>query len=155
MKLKPGMTVSAVCINGSIERGTLLEHTAEQMVIRLIDDTISVIQAPERNVLIVRVAPETKESEVEEPGIKLSSTTDDGVYVDVEMKPDRYYRDENLRVQSLAQLRKLQAEEEKKRLREKMSQREIKAQPEEVQFGFPRQIRQDIPQLSKHSKKKA
>jgi hypothetical protein len=141
MKIEIGSYIKVICVNGMTEAGKLIEHTQEQMVLELIDKSYMIIQRPNNNVVAIKVSAPEKESRDEE-----------SVFVDAELKPDRYYRKEDLRAQNLAELQKLKAHEERKRAVELLRTHQIKsAYPSpEVLFGTPNFSKP----LSQHPKKK-
>lgn len=140
MKIQIGSYIKIVCKNGVIEAGKLIEHTTDQMVLELIDKSYTIIQNPNDNVVAIRVSAPGK-----------GSSTEEGVFVDVQLEPDRYYRDEDLRAKNLAELHKLKAHEERQRAIELMRTKRIESvSPPEVLFGTP-DFTKPIPQ---HPKKK-
>lgn len=140
MEIEIGSIIKIICINNVIEGGRLVELTAEQMVLELFDRSMFIVQDPFKNVLAIKVTPQTTESS--EPG---------RVYVEEEPEPDLYYPQENLRAKNLAELHKLKAEEERNRARELLRRsQKIETLPE-VEFGYPI-FTKPIP---KHPKKKA
>ena len=126
MEIDIGSIIKIICINNVIEAGRLVELTDEQMVLELFDRSMFIVLDPFKNVVAIKVTPQTTESS--EP---------DGVFVEEESEPDRYYRREDLRAKNLAELHMLKAEEERKRAREllKRSQK-IETLPE-AEFGYP------------------
>lgn len=138
MKISIGSKIKVVCQNGIVEAGTLLEHTDDQLVLELIDETVVIILNPKQNVVAIRVPKQEKESRV-----------DGGVFVDVELKPERYERKEDLRAANLAELHKLRAHEERKRAGELLRSHQPSALPE-VAFGTPDYSKP----ISKHPRKK-
>ena len=107
MEIEIGSVIKIICINNVIEGGRLIELNAEQMVLELFDRSLFIVQDPFKNVLAIKVTPQTMGSS--EPG---------RVFVEEEPEPDRHYPRENLRAKNLAELHKLKADEERKRARE-------------------------------------
>jgi hypothetical protein len=138
MKIEIGSYIKVVCKNGVIEAGRVAEHTTGQLVLELIDHSYTIIQNPYENIVAIRISPQRKESSTEEE-----------VFVDVELEPDRYYRDENLRAKNLAELQKLRAQEERNKAVEHFRRHRIKPVPQpEVLFGTPN-LTKPIPQYPK------
>ena len=105
--------------------GKLREHTSDQLVLDLVDYSVLVVQNPDENVIAIKVLGSPKKSrELEE------------VFVDVELKPETYQRDEKLRLKSLAELHMLRANEERSRAMELLRSHKPTALPE-VNFGIP------------------
>ncbi len=125
MKVSIGSLIKIYCQGGVMEAGKLIEHTKEQMVIELIDKSYTIIQNPDQNIIAIKIS-----------AFESKSSTDGGVFVDVELKPERYERREDLRAAHLAELRKIKASEELKRAREKLTSYQLTTQPE-VNFGIP------------------
>jgi len=126
MEIKIGSIIKILCINGAIEGGKLIEHTKDQMVIELFDRSMFIVQDPFKNVIAIKVT--VNETESSEPG---------KVFVEQEPEPDQYYRQEDLRAKSLAELHKLKAAEERDRARELLQQsKKVEVLPE-VKFGYP------------------
>jgi hypothetical protein len=125
MEIQTGSLIKIYCQGGVIEAGKLIEHTKEQMVLELIDKSITIIQNPDQNIIAIKISSQ-----------EVKSSTGSDVLVDVELKPERYERREDLRVASLAELHKLKAHEERKRAREKLTTHQLTATPE-VFFGTP------------------
>jgi len=139
MEIEIGSFIKIICINNVIEAGKLIEYSGTQMVLELPDNSIFVIQDPHKNVVCILIEPQKTESR--EVG---------KVFVDEELKPDQYYRQEELRTKSLAELHKLKAAEERERARRLLkSSKKIETLPE-VEFGYPI-FTKSIP---KHPKKK-
>lgn len=138
MKLQIGSLIKIYCQGGVMEAGKLIEHTKEQMVIELIDKSYTIIQNPDQNVIAIKISAYESES-----------STESDVLVDVELKPERYERREDLRAAGLAELHKLKAHEERKRAREKLTSYQLTTRPE-VAFGTPDYSKP----ISKHPKKK-
>jgi len=139
MEIKTGSIIKIICSNNVIEAGKLIEYTVDQMVLELFDRSLFIVQEPLKNVVCIRITPQTTESS--EPG---------PVFVDKEPELDQYYRQEDLRAKSLAELHKLKAAEERNRARELLQRsKKIDTLPE-VEFGYPI-FTKPIP---KHPKKK-
>ncbi|MFA5758941.1 MAG: hypothetical protein WC942_06260 [Clostridia bacterium] len=136
MKILNGSKIKIVCNNGLVESGELVEYTNEQMILKLVDKSIFIIQNPYNNILAIKVF-----------GQEIGSS--EPVYVDRELEPDQYYRDESLRLKSLADLRLELAKEERTRAKELLSTKKITQIPE-VQFGYPNLTKP----IYKHPKKK-
>jgi hypothetical protein len=141
MKIEIGSNIKVICTNGVVEAGKLIEHTQDQMVLELIDKSYVIIQRPNDHVVAIKVSAQEKESRDEE-----------SVFVDAELKPDRYYRREDLRALNLAELQKMRAHEERKRAVELLRTHRIKSAypPPEVLFGTPSFAKP----LSQHPQKK-
>lgn len=127
MNIPIGSVIKLICTNGVVEEGTLIEHSEHQLVLKLSDDSHSIIQNPYQNIVVIRVSKQE---------IQSSKAADSSVYVKEEPKPDKYYKDENLRAMKLAELHKLRAHEERRRAKEKLTAFKIETLPE-VKFGFP------------------
>jgi hypothetical protein len=140
MEIEIGSIIKIICINNVIEAGKLVEHTDEQMVLELFDRSLFIVQDPFKNVVCIRLTPQTTESS--EQGT---------VFVEMEPEPDQYYRQEDLRAKNLAELHKLRAAEERKRARELLKRSKTIDTLPEVEFGYPI-FTKPIP---KHPKKKA
>jgi hypothetical protein len=126
MEIEIGSIIKIICTNNVIEAGKLVEYTDEQMVLELFDRSLFIVQDPFKNVVCIRLTPQTTESS--EPG---------KVFVEAEPEPDQYYRQEDLRVKNLAELHKLKAAEERNRARELLQRsKKIETLPE-VEFGYP------------------
>jgi hypothetical protein len=125
MEISIGSMIKIFCLGGVMEAGKLIERTKEQMVLELIDKSYTIIQNPDQNIIAIKIS-----------AYERKSSTEDEVFVDVELKPERYARKEDLRAASLAELHKLKANEERKRAREKLTSYQLTAQPE-VAFGLP------------------
>ncbi|MCK9567817.1 hypothetical protein M0R72_02555 [Candidatus Pacearchaeota archaeon] len=140
MEIKIGSIIKIICINNVIEAGKLVEYTDEQMVLELFDRSLFIVQDPFKNVMCIRLTPQTTESS--EQG---------EVFVELEPEPAHYYRQEDLRAKNLAELHKLKAAEERKRARELLQRsKNIETLPE-VDFGSPFFTKS----ILKHPKKKA
>ena len=127
MKIAIGSYIKVICTNGVVEAGKLLEHTKAQMVLELADKDHMIIQKPDDNVVAIRISAQERKSSSEE-----------GVFVDVEPKPDRYYRKEDLRAKNLAELHKLKAHEERQRAIELLRTHRVNPVPHpEVLFETP------------------
>lgn len=129
--------------SGLVEAGRLIEINETHWVIECIDKSILTIIAPLDNVVAVRVFKPERDEKTE------SSAQPDGVFVDEELKPTKYYRREDLRTMELAELHKLKAHEERKRARELLQDHRSTALPE-VTFGLPDFSKS----VSQHPKKK-
>ncbi len=138
MKIPIGSLIKIYCQGGVMEAGKLIEHSKEQMVLELIDKSYTIIQNPDQNVIAIKIS-----------AFESKSSTEKDVFVDVELKPERYNRQEELRAAGLAELHKLKASEERKRAKEKLTSYQLTARPE-VAFGLP-DFSKPIP---KHPKKK-
>lgn len=138
MEISIGSMIKIFCVGGVMEAGKLIEHTKEQMVLELIDKSYTIIQNPDQNIIAIKVS-----------AYESKSSTEGDVFIDVELKPERYERREELRAAGLAELHKLKAIEERKRAREKLSTHQITALPE-VTFGIPNFSKP----VSKYPKKK-
>jgi hypothetical protein len=126
MEIEIGSIIKIICINNVIEGGRLVELTSEQMVLELFDRSMFIIQDPFKNVLAIKITPQT-----------MVSSEPEQVYVEEEPEPDRHYPQENLRAKNLAELHKLKAEEERNRARELLKRsKKIEMLPE-VEFGYP------------------
>jgi len=125
MEIKVGSLIKVICQNGVIEAGKLLEHSERQLVLELIDKSIVIIQKPYDNIVAIKLSPLEKKSSKEE-----------GVYVDVELKPDQHYRQEDLRAASIAELHKIKAQEERNRAVELLRSHQPR-EISEVSFGLP------------------
>lgn len=139
MKIEIGSLIKVYCQGGVMEAGKLVEYTKEQMVIELIDKSYTIIQNPDQNVIAIKIS--WYESE---------SSTESDILVDVELKPERYERREDLRAANLAELHKLKAHEERKRARENLTSYQLTTRPE-VAFGTPDYSKP----ISKYPNKKA
>lgn len=119
-----GAYVKLICKNGLIEAGKLVSKTKTEWVLQHIDKSHTIIMNPQDNVLAVKTfnnevkkdEPDTIESDTIESDTIEPDTSD--VYVDEELKPEKYHRREDLRAFELAELYKLKAHEERKRARE-------------------------------------
>jgi hypothetical protein len=138
MEIPIGSMIKIFCIGGVMEAGKLIERTKEQMVLELIDKSYTIIQNPDQNIIAIKISVYERKS-----------STEDEVFVDVELKPERYERQEDLRAASLAELHKLRSTEERKRAREKLTTHQITTLPE-VTFGIPNFSKP----VSKYPKKK-
>ena len=126
MEIKIGSIIKILCLNGVTESGKLIEHTKYQMVLELFDRSLFIVQDPYKNVVVIKTS--ISEMESSDPG---------KVLVEEDPEPDQYYRKEELRAKSLADLHKLKAAEERNRARE-LLQRSMKAETlPEVEFGNP------------------
>ena len=137
MKIVKGSLVKIILKNGMVESGKLNEHTSEQLILDLADYSVLIIQNPDENVIAIKVLAAPKKSSCQE-----------SVFVDVEQKPETYYRDETLRVKSLAQLHMLKANEERSRAKELLLSYKPTQAPE-VSFGIP-----NLKSIPKHPPKK-
>jgi hypothetical protein len=120
MEIKIGSIIKILCLNGVTESGKLIEHTKYQMVLELFDRSFFIVQDPYKNVVVIKTS--ISEMESSDPG---------KVLVEEDPEPDQYYRKEELRAKSLADLHKLKAARE-------LLQRSMKVETlPEVEFGNP------------------
>jgi hypothetical protein len=125
MDIKIGSYIKIICQNGVIEAGKLIEHTERQLVLELLDKSFVIIQKPYDHIVAIKVS--SNES---------TSRGSEGVFLDVEPEPDKYYRKEDLRAKNMAELHKLKAQEERNRAVELLRSHQPK-EFQEVNFGTP------------------
>ena len=138
MEIVKGSKVKVYCEGGLVEVGTVLEYTEKKLELLLIDNSVTIIINPNKRVIAFRVSNQ-----------EIESSNPSDVFVDVELKPERYFEDETERAASLAELRKELAHEERKRATEHINRSEV-TELREVTFGLP-DLTRPIP---KHPKKK-
>lgn len=132
---KVGDYVKMFCRNGLVEAGKVIEINETHWVIEGIDKSRTIIINPLENVIAVKLKPQHLEEQPQDRPKK--SSPEESVYVDVELEPDHYERDEGLRAANLAELHKLKAHEERSRAKELLQSHQPSALPE-VTFGYPR-----------------
>lgn len=137
MKIEIGSKIKIVCKGNLIEMGILIEHTDRQMVLEAIDKSVVIIQNPYENIIAIKVSKQEKES-----------STRDIVFVDEELKPEKYERREDLRAAELAELHKMRASAEREKARELLTSFTADKLPE-VNFGYP-----SFKSFLEHTKKK-
>ena len=125
MEIKNGSYIKIICGNNLIGAGKLIEYTADQLVLELLDKSFLIIQKPYDNVLAIKIF-----------GSEMQSRVDGAVFVDTEPKPDKYYPREDLRAMNIAELYKLKAQEERNRAVQLLRSHTPK-EITEVQFGTP------------------
>lgn len=125
MEIKIGSIIKIICANNLIEGGTLLEYNKNQLVLKLIDNSIFIVKNPDVNVIAIKYQPIEEEKDKKQT-----------VLVDEEIQPTQYYDKEDLRLKNLAELHKLKAEEERKRALELLRTQKITGVAE-VSFGYP------------------
>ena len=97
--------------NGLVEEGIVMHWSSTRAVLgSFSSDNVLIIQNTENDIIAIKVYRDKTQIESRNPSAQ--------VYVDDDLQPDKYYRDENLRALSLVQLRQRQAQEERKRARE-------------------------------------
>lgn len=121
-----GTLIKIFCREALVESGSVSEHTEDRLVLNLEDGSVFIINNPNDNVIAIKIP---LKNEVK------SSSVPDSVYVDTELKPDKYYRDESLRAASLAELRKKLAKQERENAKALMNRKNISHK--EVEFGLP------------------
>lgn len=137
MKIEIGSKIKVVCKGNIIESGILIEETDRQMVLELIDKSITIIQNPSENIIAIRISKQEKQS-----------SQRDTVFVETELEPETYERREDLRAAQLAELHKMRAHAERENAKELMTSFTPNKLPE-VNFGYP-----SFKSISKHTKKK-
>jgi len=111
MEPKQGDHVKLIFRNGFVEEGIIDFWSAQRAVLRSFSsDNVLIIQNTEQDVLAIKIYRDERQVQSPQPSMQVA--------VDDELKPDRYYRDERLRLMNLAELRRLQSLEERKRARE-------------------------------------
>lgn len=125
MQVTIGSMIKVYCQGGILETGKVIEYTKDQLVLELIDKSYSIINNPNQNIILIKIF-----------NAKTNFNVEEEVFVDIDLKPERYERREDLRAAGLAELHKLKAAEERKRAREKLTTYQITKQPEVV-FGTP------------------
>ena len=129
--------VKVICEGGHTQTGIVEANSSEELVLRLVDESLFIV--PSSRIIAVSVPKETQES---------SNPSD--VFIDTELKPTKYFKDEGERVKNLAELRLEVAGMERKNARDHMNKKTITSIPETT-FGLPN-FTKPIPN---HPKKKA
>lgn len=141
-----GAYIKLICKNGLVEAGRLVEKAKTVWVLEHLDKSHTILLNPNDNVVAIKVFKPDKIDKIEEDS---ESSEDDGVFVDEELTPSQYHREEDLRAMELAELHKLRAHEERKRARELLQNHRPTSLPE-VNFGQPNFSKS----VSQHPKKK-
>ena len=111
MEPKQGERVKLFFRNGLVEEGIVDLWTQQRAVLRsFASENVLVIQNTEQDIIAIKIYRDEAQLNSPHPSAQVA--------VNDELKPDQYYKDEGLRVKSLAELRLLQAMEERKRARE-------------------------------------
>jgi hypothetical protein len=144
VEIKPGQKVKIFCDEGLTEAGTIEEYSDDQLVLRLIDKSIFVVNDPRKRIIAFKIS----NSEMKSSGVS-------DIHVDIELEPDHYHKDEVDRAATLGELRKQLAHEERKRASEHMNRTKVTESADLVmnqkEYGTPN-LTKPIP---KHPKKKA
>ena len=111
MEPKQGERVKLFFRNGLVEEGIVDLWTQQRAVLRsFASKNVLVIQNTEQDIIAIKIYRDEAQLNSPYPSAQIA--------VDDELKPDKYYKDESLRAKSLAELRLMQAMEERKRARE-------------------------------------
>ena len=141
--IHPNDRVKIVFKNGMVEEGLVVSWSDDTSVIQafqsvnqlVIPDTKGSVQAVK-----VYLEPETEPGEPEpEPG------ESEPVFADLPMEPDRYYQDENERVQNLVELRAKAKQIELERARKHMTNFSPSADPGLTSYDYPSQPSKSVP----------
>lgn len=130
----PGNHVKVFLRGGLVEEGIVLLWSDAKSVLRSVSsENILIIQNTGEDVIAVKISVERRQ--VSRLPVEVADTE--------ELTPDRYYRDEGLRAANLAQLRRLKAQEERKRARALLTTFKP-AGLGPARYGIPRKI-QSVP----------